>query len=376
MTLIRKDSLEKLREIQKISKSTDVGYKVKDVYKNINNVIVKNTLDGYVDNWEDFVKKERKRVNKLNKSLKTFESFSKDFKDIMITIPKDIKWETYKKELIAAENGEILNFKVKHFPKTSKGCKCYIIHDGKVKGYMIISGLKEKSFKCSTTGKEWEGKFVERTGKFYNIEEYDMTGFRGFKYLVNESLNLDDLYRNNKNKIDLSQVKYIYHWMTEGKFFEACYGDVKQLIKYIVDRTEDKIFEMPSQLPPINYTFGGDDYTEYKKCLTVDPTYIDPCFNEDGSCIVLDFQKLRNDYDFEDLTDKGEAEIRTIVIDNWTKYLIRIDIPIESYNNGIEWEEEVTYRAIKLWLPEELKSKVKTFKSEKDLINRRKTTDV
>ena len=100
----------------------------------------------------------------------------------MITIPKSIKWSDYEKELEAAENGEILNFKVQHFPKTNKGNKCYIVHNGKVKGYMIISNISEKTFRCTTTGKDWSGKFIERTGKFYPVEETDMKGFRGFRY--------------------------------------------------------------------------------------------------------------------------------------------------------------------------------------------------
>jgi hypothetical protein len=104
-------------------------------------------------------------------------------KDIIITIPKTIKWEDYLKELKAAEQGEILNFKVRSFPNTGPGKRCYVVHDGHIKGYMIITGMSEKSFNCTTTGKHWSGKFIERTGKFYALKPIEMQGFRGFRYV-------------------------------------------------------------------------------------------------------------------------------------------------------------------------------------------------
>jgi hypothetical protein len=103
-------------------------------------------------------------------------------KDIIITIPKTIKWENYMKELEAAGRGETLNFKVKSFPDTGIGRRCYVVHNGLIKGYMYISGMSEKEFDCTTTGKHWAGKFIERTGKFHTIQPIEMKGFRGFRY--------------------------------------------------------------------------------------------------------------------------------------------------------------------------------------------------
>ena len=107
-----------------------------------------------------------------------------DNMDIIITIPKDTNWEEYKKEIEAVADGsEVMNFKVTNFPtKASVGSKCYLAYDGNVMGYMLISGMSEKSFTCSTTGKYWDGKFIERTGKFYDIEPVKISGFRGFRY--------------------------------------------------------------------------------------------------------------------------------------------------------------------------------------------------
>jgi hypothetical protein len=102
--------------------------------------------------------------------------------DIIITIPKATDWNEYQKELLAAENGETLNFKVNNFPKTAPGNKCYICYNGNIIGYHIISGMSEKDFQCTTTGNLWKGKFIERTGKFHKINPIPYKGFQGFRY--------------------------------------------------------------------------------------------------------------------------------------------------------------------------------------------------
>jgi hypothetical protein len=103
-------------------------------------------------------------------------------RDIIITVPKSIKWDEYQKELDAAEQGAILNFKVANFPNVDKGSKCYICYNGNVIGYHVVSGKSEKQFTCSTTGKVWNGKFIERTGKLHRIAPIPMKGFQGFRY--------------------------------------------------------------------------------------------------------------------------------------------------------------------------------------------------
>jgi len=103
-------------------------------------------------------------------------------RDIVITIPATIKWDEYKLELDKAAKGEILNYKVSNFPKTDRGNRCYICYKGHVIGYHIIHDLVSHEFTCSTTGKEWKGKFVQRTGTFNEIEPIPMKGFMGFRY--------------------------------------------------------------------------------------------------------------------------------------------------------------------------------------------------
>jgi len=98
---------------------------------------------------------------------------------IAVTVPKSIKWSDYEKELFAACSDQTLNYKVKHFPECliPGKSKCFIVHEGLVKGFMHVSGLSEKQFTCTTTGKQWHGKFIERTGRFYpTVGEYRMAG--------------------------------------------------------------------------------------------------------------------------------------------------------------------------------------------------------
>ena len=183
----------------------------------------------------------------------------------------------------------------------------------------------------------------------------------------NESLSVEELNRKNKSKIDLSQVDVVYHWLTEGKLFDACYaGYGKPGEQYVLKKGK-----MP-ELPPVQYELKSSWNNSPQVCLTVDPFYSDPAFNEDGACIIFDFKKLEKDFKIEDLTDNGEAEIRIKAdIIDWPKYMIQLDIGKKSYMTGQGWED-FRFRALKDWLPEEIKSKVVTFTSMKQLLKDRK----
>lgn len=103
--------------------------------------------------------------------------------DIIVTLPKSIPWETYLKELQQAEKDDlILNFKVPFFPKKEVE-RCYIVHDGKVRGWQQIYGYETTAFKCETTGKRWTGKFIQRRGKFFpTVIATPFKGFQGWRY--------------------------------------------------------------------------------------------------------------------------------------------------------------------------------------------------
>lgn len=111
------------------------------------------------------------------------EELMKMNRDIIITIPRSISWDEYQKELDAVKDGSsVMNFKVNHFPKTDIGSRCYLLYDGAIRGWMEIVGLSEDDFTCSTTGKKWKGKFIQRSGPFHKIEPIPMKGFQGFRY--------------------------------------------------------------------------------------------------------------------------------------------------------------------------------------------------
>ncbi|WQJ53769.1 MAG: hypothetical protein [Wendovervirus sonii] len=105
---------------------------------------------------------------------------------LMVTIPKKIKWEDYLKEINAVKDGtQEMNFKVSSKPtKVSVGDKCFLCHDGYVKGWMRISSISKKAFQCTTTGKQWdEAWYVGRSGEFHPIEGFQQKGFMGYKYV-------------------------------------------------------------------------------------------------------------------------------------------------------------------------------------------------
>ena len=107
---------------------------------------------------------------------------------ICITIPKRIKWEDYQKELKQVEDETYeMNYRIPTLPKdVHPGDRCYICHDGFIKGWMKISniGVRE-SFLCSTTEDVWEtGYYVSRTGKFHYLKNpIPMKGFMGYRKL-------------------------------------------------------------------------------------------------------------------------------------------------------------------------------------------------
>lgn len=104
-------------------------------------------------------------------------------RDIVVTLPKSVSWGDYSKELDKVKDGkEVMNFKVRSFPKTGVGKRCYIVHNGFVRGWMEIVGMSKEDFICSTTGKRWSGKFIQRSGPFHEIEPIPMKGFQGFRY--------------------------------------------------------------------------------------------------------------------------------------------------------------------------------------------------
>lgn len=105
--------------------------------------------------------------------------------DIVITLPRHIKWEDYQRELDAVKDRSgILNFKLPSRPNVKRGDRCYLCYKNQILGWQEIVGLGKGGFECQTTDKYWPpGWYVQRTGIFHPIPPIKHRGFRGFKYV-------------------------------------------------------------------------------------------------------------------------------------------------------------------------------------------------
>ena len=121
--------------------------------------------------------------------LQEQQSSNEEGRAIIITLPKSVKWDDYEKELDAVKDYEqVMNYKVSSIPKDIDQIKrCYLVHDGFIKGWQEVVGHeKGKTFNCTTTGKNWSGNFIQRSGPFhYLIKPIPMKGFMGWRYCEN-----------------------------------------------------------------------------------------------------------------------------------------------------------------------------------------------
>lgn len=105
--------------------------------------------------------------------------------DWVITVPKTTHWEDYQKEInVVSDHSHTMNYHVPHFPKEMKvGDRCFVVWNGKVRGWMEIVGLEETDpWTCSSTGKDWPaGKYIVRSGPFNLVDGPEMNGFRGIR---------------------------------------------------------------------------------------------------------------------------------------------------------------------------------------------------
>ena len=118
--------------------------------------------------------------------------------DICITIPKTIPWEEYQKELDTVKDGKMeMNYRVSFRPDVKPYEKCYLCHDGKIKGWMYVTRVAHrKGFTCTVTGKQWpESWYVARSGPFHELENKPaLNGFRGVRYVNSEFRSKYNLY--------------------------------------------------------------------------------------------------------------------------------------------------------------------------------------
>lgn len=129
---------------------------------------------------------------KISEYIKESESE----KVIVITVPKTVDWKDYMREISKVEDWkEQMNYKLPTLPvgvKNKTIDRCYVVHDGKVRGWMKITGCQNisKGFICTTTEKNWgPGNYLFRSGPFHPVDkDILMKGFMGYKIM-----NLSDL---------------------------------------------------------------------------------------------------------------------------------------------------------------------------------------
>ena len=125
-------------------------------------------------------------VNKIKPQILESNEEKQNKIGLVITIPKSVKWEDYQKELNAVADGrQEMNFKVPTLPKkVNVGDRCYLCYNGYIIGWMTISSMGPKTFKCTTNGTDWTGNFVSRSGKFHRLDNpIPCKGFQGYKYI-------------------------------------------------------------------------------------------------------------------------------------------------------------------------------------------------
>lgn len=126
--------------------------------------------------------------------------------DWIITIPKTITWFDYMDEVEhARKNFLTLNYRMSYKPKVNYGDRCFIVHDGFIRGWMLIKGaVEQEQFTCQTTGRVWKkGFYVQRFGKFNNVMKIPMQGFRGMRKF--DSSQLDKYVRDANSVLNISQ---------------------------------------------------------------------------------------------------------------------------------------------------------------------------
>lgn len=105
----------------------------------------------------------------------------------VVTLPQSYRWEDYEKELrFAEEHGATLNFRMAYKPKAQVGDRCYVVWQGKIRGWMRVAGVQHypEGFTCETTSMFWKpGWYLQRRGEFHHEDGPSMKGFRGIRRL-------------------------------------------------------------------------------------------------------------------------------------------------------------------------------------------------
>lgn len=107
-----------------------------------------------------------------------------EFQDWAITLPQNVSWADYEKELEAVAAGATMNYRVPRMVSVQSGDRIFIVWRGQVRGWMEALGCiaAKAPWVCSTTGVVWPaGYYVQRGGRFQPVDGPPMKGFRGIR---------------------------------------------------------------------------------------------------------------------------------------------------------------------------------------------------
>jgi hypothetical protein len=107
--------------------------------------------------------------------------------NIVVTWPKDRPLSSYLLELARAEAaGEDAFYRVRSRPDVHPEDKCYHVHDGWIRGYLVVQDVVEMGDDApidQVTGRKFEpGIYVQRHPRWYAVTQRPMAGFRGYRY--------------------------------------------------------------------------------------------------------------------------------------------------------------------------------------------------
>lgn len=111
--------------------------------------------------------------------------------DLVITWPKRRSLQSYLAELDKAERyGQLINFRLGSKPKLEQFERCYMVHDGAIRGWNEVIAVEYKpadTVRDPFTGGYWPGgTYIVRHPFWHPVDPIPMKGFQGYRYYVRE----------------------------------------------------------------------------------------------------------------------------------------------------------------------------------------------
>lgn len=238
--------------------------------------------------------------------------------NICITLPKSTKWSDYEKELDKVKDGkEEMNFRLPTLPRdVHPGDRCYVCHDGFVKGWMEITNIgKRDGFDCSTTGKQWnDGIYVSRSGEFHYLDKpIPMKGFQGYRKMDN----LNEAFNTNFRLEELNNIK---DFNEKLKYCQEHLGPMfgEGSSRIVFDFTDEAVFKLAYNEKGVaqnknEYTMASKSPVVVK-CFDVAPDY---------TWIIQENVLPVEEGDFEECLGLSWGEFQEFVVATYKTYTFK-----------------------------------------------------